>query len=59
MVGAILGPAVRQSPCCAFPPLLATTEERGENVCIGLAQTLLCSSLRGNVALAAAGGGAD
>lgn len=42
MVGAILG------SCCAsvapavrlFPPLLATTEERGENVSIGMAQTL-------------------
>lgn len=30
MVGAIMGPAVHQTwACCAFPLLLATTEERG------------------------------
>lgn len=38
MVGAVLGPAVRQvGPAVRFPPLLATTEEGGENVSIGMA----------------------
>ena len=55
MVGAILGPAVRQSL-----RLLATTEERDENVSIGMAQTLRRPERPAivSVALAAAGGGA-
>ncbi len=32
--------SVSSQTCCARPPLVATTEERGENVSIGMAQKL-------------------
>ena len=46
-------------PRCAFPPRLATTAERGEDVSIGRNTAVRSSPARPGPALAAAGGGAD